>query len=615
MNYRFSSHRLGETRHERSWRVVFGLLFIITLALPAPFLRAQTDAKGNPMSAEDLVNNHDSSTTPKGRSTQVDRNPDSQNIDHVWVYDPKGRKRREIRIDRDPLGNAHVESIDFRPDEKTASTETTTSFAPGFDGQRHPTDRKTIVYPTAGGFVTPDEKLKHSTGWQEKWEDGHWVRVAELKDGQWVSTQKQPPPQEKTISSLLSNKSVNLAIAGTGNTIGDIAHLKVQNLTDQPISCVIPPMILESTSGKNQHYACPKGQTVAIKPHDTATVPIDGVCINRHKPPVGKDVTGDLVINTGDPTAPQNPDSHLPAKDANNLLRIARSKYDAADKLQKDGELKDLPYHDKQKQKDVVVQWSTWTDPDISEIVGGPPATKDDLKKVVYKQVEESGPMTPGTKKKVDKGIDTIFEKVELTSKKAKDLEEPDQYAETGTPPNTVEIADHSGDTTTQEKPKGKGRGKGKGKGKGGKKWPKPIQDWLDKKKAADDADNAKKWAQDQWDRDLENYCLRNSEHYRELRPKQDEKSIKAFRKNGTQTDKDDFEKGERELKTLRQQFARDFQKTDQAKEDSQIIRDSEKAADAAHEAEQKAGKNIDPATKSVVEAEEPKSEIVPGVW
>ena len=38
--------------------------------------------------------------------------------------------------------------------------------------------------------------------------------------------------------------------------------------------------------------------------------------------------------------------------------------------------------------------------------------------------------MTPEKKKKVDQGIDTIFEKVELTSAKAKDLEKPDPFAQ-----------------------------------------------------------------------------------------------------------------------------------------------------------------------------------------
>jgi len=75
---------------------------------------------------------------------------------------------------------------------------------------------------------------------------------------------------------------------------------------------------------------------------------------------------------------------------------------------------------------EIVEQWSTWTDPRISEIEGGPPATKDDLKKVVYKQVPHE--MTTDEKKKIDKGIDTIFDKIELTTKKAKDLEKPEPF-------------------------------------------------------------------------------------------------------------------------------------------------------------------------------------------
>ncbi len=223
-------------------------------------------------------------------------------------------------------------------------------------------------------------------------------------------------------------KSLNLAIAGTGQTIGHIADFRLQNQTDQPVSFVIPAMVLESSSGKNQHYACPKGQTVDLGPKQSKTVPIDGVCLDRSKPPAGKGMTGDLVINEASPGGTAMAGSHVPLKDANKMLRIAKSKYDAAEKLEKEGELKELPYHDKQKQKDIMVQWSIWSDPQISEITGAPPATKEDLRKVVYKQVEEKGPMTPATKKKVDKGIGTIFEKVELTSAKAKDLEAPDPF-------------------------------------------------------------------------------------------------------------------------------------------------------------------------------------------
>ncbi|HJY54101.1 MAG TPA: hypothetical protein VKD89_08760, partial [Candidatus Udaeobacter sp.] len=190
----------------------------------------------------------------------------------------------------------------------------------------------------------------------------------------------------------------------------------------------------ESKRGKNADYVCPKTQTAKIDPHGTTTVPIDGICINRNKPPVGKDVSGDLVMNTGDPTIPHSPDSHVPPNQAIDLLRICTAKYEAADKLQKDGALKDLPYKDREEQKKIVEQWSMWTDPEISKITGNPPATKDDLKKVVYKQLETQRPMSPETKEKVDPGIGTIFEKVELTTAKAKDLEKPEAPAGETTP-------------------------------------------------------------------------------------------------------------------------------------------------------------------------------------
>ena len=194
-------------------------------------------------------------------------------------------------------------------------------------------------------------------------------------------------------------------------------------------------MVLESGSGKNQDYVVPHGQDVALRPHESKTVPMDGVCVNRHKPPVSKGIGGDLVMNDPAGNIPHDSHSHLKRGDSDKLLRVCTAKYDAVDKLQKDGAFKDLPYRDKEKQKDICVQWSTWSDPRIAEIEGGNPATKDDLKKVVYKQVEEQGPVTSDKKKKIDQGIDTIFDKIELTNEKAKDLEKPEGEAVEETPP------------------------------------------------------------------------------------------------------------------------------------------------------------------------------------
>lgn len=245
------------------------------------------------------------------------------------------------------------------------------------------------------------------------------------------------PDQKPTLAALTATGKIQVETAGTGETIGHVADLRIRNLTDQPVSFTIPAMILESGSGKNQHYACPHPQTVDIGPKAGKTVPIDGVCLVRGKPAVGKGVTGDLLVTDGIPRTEKNPASHVPDADARDLIRTAKSYYDAAEKLQKEGALNGLPYADPQKQKDIVVQWGLWSDPEVAKKTDGKPATKEDLKKVVYKQLGEQGPLTPDTRKKVDQGINTIFEKVQLTSQKAKDLKKPDPFAGvevTGTP-------------------------------------------------------------------------------------------------------------------------------------------------------------------------------------
>jgi hypothetical protein len=257
---------------------------------------------------------------------------------------------------------------------------------------------------------------------------------------------------------LVSEGKIEIDDEGTGETIGHVADLIIENLTDQPLVCVVPPMVLESGSGKNQHYACPESQTVRIDPHRKVTVPMNGVCIARNKPPVGKGVTGDLMINEGNPAVAQNPNSHISTTDTGELLRLCSSKYKAAEKLQKDGAFKDFPYHDKQKQLDIVVQWLVWSDPRICEIAGAPPAKKEDFKKVIYKQVEEHGPMTTDTKKKIDKGADTMWDGIELAGAKAKDLEPEETPAPYGGPsildqPQTVGMPTPTPGGKTTERP------------------------------------------------------------------------------------------------------------------------------------------------------------------
>jgi hypothetical protein len=417
------------------------------------------------------------------------------------------------------------------------------------------------------------------------------------------------------LATLLQQGAVSVDNVGTGETIGHIADLKIQNLTDQPLQCFVPPMVLESRSGKNQDYVCPKGETVDIGPHSTVTVPQNGVCVNRSKPPVGNGVPGDLGLNTGDSDIPRNPDSHLSSKDADKLLRICTSKYNAADKLEKEGKLNDLPYRDPEKRKDIVVQWSTWSDPRISEITGAPPATKDDMKKVVHKQVTEQGPMTPDKEKKVDQGIDTIFAKVELTTEKAKDLEEPENE---GVPPTTAENVSNDTPTPqpqTQEK-------KQKKEKKKKKKYPQPIQDWLDKSNAADDANRDKQFAQQIYTREKKK-CFDKNKHHEELEkkikdiqgtlgsplnsntPEQNDKLIK---------ERDDAKK---ELDQLEKTLEKDFQQTDDGKKAFKDYSDAEQKAKAADDAASQAEKKLPPGVDkdAIKEADALEKEALKAKW
>jgi len=277
--------------------------------------------------------------------------------------------------------------------------------------EKEPTASETVIYDPVTHRPKerwhdemPGGRLWHED-WQPGWPDGTWIR--------------RPQP---SVNPRISSGQVKIEITGTGETVGHIADLRLTNLTKNSLKLTIPPMILESVSGKTQDYAVPGGQEVALDPGKPKTVPVDGVCLVRNKPPVGKGITGDLVINDGGSDSPGST-IKIPVKDAQTMLRIATAIYEAAKQLEKDGALKGIPYSEPKKKQDIVVQWSTWMNPEISKITSVPPATKQDLEKVVYKQIEQSGPVTPEKKKKIDEGINTIFEKIELTSEKAKDLE------------------------------------------------------------------------------------------------------------------------------------------------------------------------------------------------
>ena len=254
-------------------------------------------------------------------------------------------------------------------------------------------------------------------------------------------------------------------------------------------------------------------------------------------------------------------------------------------------------------------------DPRICEVTGAPPATKEDLKKVVYKQLEEHGPVTPDKRKKVDEGIDTIFDKIELTTEKAKDLEKPEEEATPAMPPGTVEITNDTPTPAPQTQEKQK-----KEKKKKKLKWPKPIQDWVDKKKAADDAYRERERKRYLYTFERKKFFDKSKRHG-ELEEKiakiQGTLTSPLNKNSAAENDKliqerDDLKK---ELAKLEGELEKDFQKTDEGKKALAAQGDAEKAADDTRKAEQEAGKYIDQETKDDVQKKEDLAKAVPAVW
>ncbi len=402
-------------------------------------------------------------------------------------------------------------------------------------------------------------------------------------------------PQE-SICLLIADNKIDIDITGTGETIGHIADVRVTNFTDEAIAFTIPPGVLESRSGKNQNYGHPHTTDVVLQPHESKTIPLDGVCLNRHKPPVGKGIGEDLAFNDCDP------DRRVSRGDSDRMVRISESVYQAADKLEEDGQLKEIPYKDPEKRKDIVKQWATWVR--MSEVTGEPPPTKDDLKKVVEKQV---GKVPPDQQKKIDQGIDTIFEKIELTTEKAKDLEkenenEPNEAVSPGA--NTFEISDNT--PTPQPGTQEKKKKEGKKKKDKPKKYPPEIQTWLDAVHDYWKANITKEQKELEYKNGLKKWGIEHNKHYKELNDaleKAKQKVSDAYGSSGspTQEDWDNMKKALNDLEAFGKEVGKDFQKTEVGKGLFKEFADAEDIANKAKARADEAGKNIDPAVKDEI--------------
>ena len=211
------------------------------------------------------------------------------------------------------------------------------------------------------------------------------------------------------------------------------------------------------------------------------------------------------------------------------------------------------------------------------------------------------------TKKHTQESTAATFDKIDLTSEKAKDLEEPDEHAGTQTGGGTVQISDETGQPNgspvpqTQEKKKEK------------PKWPKPVQRWLDKKKAARVARDHFYDVSNGYNKAFRNFEYQNKT-FMDLWDKYADalaKVVKAedAKQQPSQADKENYEKLRKQMVDLSKSLEKDFQQTDAGKAALKERDDAKTASDQADAAEKEAGKYIDPDVKAEALKAEAESE------
>nr|MBS0038583.1 hypothetical protein [Saprospiraceae bacterium] len=147
---------------------------------------------------------------------------------------------------------------------------------------------------------------------------------------------------------VLNSDQLNVKVRGTGQTIGQVLLLEIKNRdNNRPGRMTIGPVLVPG-KGKTQAYVIPGTTEVEVPPGGTITVPVDGICIDPDKPPLG---SGDKGTDFGDwisinplpddwepnPTTGWEPDLESPLlnpiteNDLNHVIDIAAYPEEVAD--------------------------------------------------------------------------------------------------------------------------------------------------------------------------------------------------------------------------------------------------------------------------------------------
>ncbi|GEM_PF-2845443 len=202
----------------------------------------------------------------------------------------------------------------------------------------------------------------------------------------------------------LDPEKVETALTGTKETIGHVATLSLINHTDETFFIRIPPTILASKTGKVQNYALPQTVETTLGPRETKAIPLTGICLDVRVPPAGPEDKDELALLN-----PETLDRHWRIQ-----LGGTQAIIQTTEELQRKGIYKTPQSKQSEKERDTLVQWTTWR---FVSLLKGNPITKEDFKKKVY---EKAGELTAEKKEKLDPGIDDLWDAIQLTGAEAK---------------------------------------------------------------------------------------------------------------------------------------------------------------------------------------------------
>jgi hypothetical protein len=256
------------------------------------------------------------------------------------------------------------------------------------------------------------------------------------------------PGEGMGLAALVRDGKVAASATPTGETIGHVADVVLSNKTDQILDVVIPATVLVSASGKTQDFGIPSPTRVALKPGETAKVPMEGICTQAHRPPGGAEMAGGLMI--------ADPEDAGFAKYRPELI-CTQAVVETAEGLEESGQIHTPFHNDPQKELQTVEQQTIWA---ANPSHDGKNTTKEDMAKKVY---EQTGATTDEQKKALQPGIDSIWSAVQLTGAKAKVFETGGEGgAASDDTPKTEEkpvpYVGPKGSTVTEGEPDGKGK-------------------------------------------------------------------------------------------------------------------------------------------------------------